>query len=163
MNKFIKFCKRPLMTISCTMFAISLICLIVVLSLSHGSFYVGVDDSDKDIIMKYELTLSGEDLTFKTYQNGELADIYTNKFKVYNGKIMEFRNTDTYESFLGLDINSLKCMPDPEIGGIKCNLTCTANNVIMITSIALMSVSIVAFSLSLFVCLITKKPHKKHK
>ena len=161
MKKFIKFCKTPLMSIACTVFSAALVCLIVVLSISHGSYYVGVNDSDKDIVMKYELELVGDDLTFTTYQNDELAEIYTNKFKVEDGKLLELQGNGEYTSFFGFDINSLTVSPDAEVGEIDVVLKSTANNIILIISIVLMSVSLIAFAGSLFLILKGKQKTKK--
>lgn len=161
MKKFLKFCKAPLMSISCTLFGIALVCMIVVLSISHGSYYVGTDSSDPDIILKYELELSGEDLTFKTYQNGELADTYTNKFKIEDGKLLEFQSTEFYTSFLGLNINSLKVVPDSEAGEIKAVLTCPVNNAILISSIVVLCLSVLAFAFSLYLILKDSKIKSK--
>ena len=161
MKKFIKFCKNPLMSIACTIFGVALVCLIVVLSISHGSYYVGVNDSDKDIVMKYELELAGDKLTFTTYQNDEIAEIYTNKFKVEDGKILELQENGNYTSFFGFNINSLEVSPDAEVGEINVVLKSTANNAILTTAIVLISVSFVAFAFSLF--LILKDKHKTKK
>lgn len=161
MKKFIKFCKNPLMSIACTIFGVALVCLIVVLCMSHGSYYVGVNDSDKDIVMKYELELAGDKLTFTTYQNDEIAEIYTNKFKVEDGKILELQENGNYTSFFGFNINSLEVSPDAEVGEINVVLKSTANNAILTTAIVLISVSFVAFAFSLF--LILKDKHKTKK
>lgn len=161
MKKFLKFCKAPLMSIACALFGIALVCMIVVLSVSHGSYYVGTDASDPDIILKYELELSGEDLTFKTYQNGELADTYTNKYKIEDGKLLEFQSTEFYTSFLGLDINSLKVVPDSITGEIKAVLICPANNAILVTSIVVLCLSVLAFAFSLYLILKDSKIKSK--
>ena len=161
MKKFIMFCKKPLMTISCIVFMVALVCLIVVLSMTHGAYYVGVNDSDKDIVLKYELNFVGDELTLTTYQNGELAEVYTNKFKIEDGKLLEYQDTDNYTSFFGFNINSLKVSPDEEHGEINAVLTSPVNNAILTTSIVLLCVSVVTFSASLYLILKNKQKIKK--
>ncbi len=162
MNKFRKFCEKPLLTIAIILVAISILTNLVILIIPYGSHYE-YNYKDNDASCTYEVFLQDKFTSDHTYILDDLLyDFDSSKPKKYDyevdgGKLYLLDGVTSERQLIG-DINSRKLILNYDVVGQDTNtvLTCKLNNTIMIIavifffiSIALMLFSILMRSLNL--------------
>lgn len=158
MNKFLKFCQKPLLLITAIVFGVFTLGLIITSVVPYAASTYTYSETAAGITIKSTVSFHGNKVTMKSYVDGEEQESTEGYFKIENGKLYVGSDENSLADS-GAKVSAYKIVLEEGIGDHKITVVYKngLTNAMRVIDIVMMVISGLGLACSITLIVLNKK------